>query len=258
MESSYKINLSLFIAFLTGLIIVLLTGINKSLFMSINSYAASLKPFLWENLTFLGDTLPVAVLMLLFVRKRPDLVLAGILAAVIATIISDLLKYYTGILRPPAVLESGLINIIGPALTHGSFPSGHTITIFTLAGILIFYFRKWYIRTGLILLSLLVGISRIAVGVHWPADVLAGAALGVLCATAGVFLASRIGWKNARIFQLITGFLLLITSVYLLFYYDCRYALAIYLQYIFTSVVLVAGARDFYMILIERPRHSAN
>jgi membrane-associated phospholipid phosphatase len=249
MKSPYIFNLTIFIIFLTGFLLVLLSGINKSLFLAINSYSSVSNQFIWENLTFLGDTLPATVLMLLFIRKRPDIVWSGIIAALIALVITNSLKYYSGVLRPPAVLDKDLINVFGPVLMRHSFPSGHTVTVFTLAGILVFYFRSIFVRTVLVLLALFVGISRISVGVHWPADVLAGAALGTIFATTGMYSVEKLRWNKSRTGQIIAGIILMCTGIYLLFFYDCGYDQAVYLQYIFTAAVLIAGLREYYLLL---------
>jgi hypothetical protein len=145
-----------------------------------------------------------------------------------------------------------MINIIGPPLTGYSFPSGHTVTIFTLVGVLMFFFRSAYVRVGLIIIALLTGISRMAVGVHWPADVLAGAAIGCLCASTGVYIASKLGWDRIRLAQLITGFLLICSNLYLLLFYNSRYEQAIYLQYFLALTTLTGGFREYYLLLTER------
>jgi membrane-associated phospholipid phosphatase len=154
------------------------------------------------------------------------------------------------------MIDSGLIHITGPVLIHHSFPSGHTVTIFTLAGILIFYFRSLFARISLIFLAMMVGISRIAVGVHWPADVLAGATLGIICATIGGFIVTKLEWKKARMIQIIVGTLLILADLYLLLFYDCKYPKAIYLQYAFASAVLIAGAREYFFILKKELKES--
>jgi membrane-associated phospholipid phosphatase len=252
MKSPYKINLILLTIFLLCFALVVIVGNNRTLFIAINSFAANSNPFIWANLTFLGDTLAACALMLLFIRKRPDLIWSGILATLIATLIVNIIKYYFNLPRPPVVIDKKLINIIGPALSSHSFLSGHTVTVFTLAGILMFYFRSFLSRLCLVILACLVGISRIAVGVHWPEDVLAGAALGILCAITGVFIVSKLGWTRKKPIQLLIGFLLILTNIYLLFFYDCKYTQAIYLQTALAFTVLIAGSREYYLLLENR------
>jgi membrane-associated phospholipid phosphatase len=249
MKSAYKINLILIIVFLLCFAFVLLTGLNKALFLGINSLGAYIYPFIWANLTFLGDTMTACAIMLLFIRKRPDLIWSGIFATLIATLIVNIIKSYFDIPRPPATIDKNLIFIIGPSLYRHSFPSGHTVTIFALAGILMFYFRNWLSRLSIVLLAFLVGISRIAVGVHWPADVIAGAALGTVCAMAGVFIVTKLGWNRNKSVQLIFGFLLILLDLYLLIFYESKYEQAIYLQSFFAFTVLVAGVREYYLLM---------
>ena len=251
MRSPFKINLSLSITFITCMAVVLLTGINKTLFLSINTFASHTYPFFWANATFLGDTMPACILMLLFIRKKPDLVWSGIAATLIATLFVNLLKYYIVSPRPPSVIEKDMINIIGPALYSHSFPSGHTVTIFTLAGLLIFYFKTFLTRLALVCFALVIGISRIAVGVHWPADVLGGAAFGIISATAGYWIISKLKWSWNKPAQLIVGFILILCGFFLLFFYDCKYKQAYYLQIIFALTVLVAGIREYYYLILE-------
>jgi undecaprenyl-diphosphatase len=84
--------------------------------------------------------------------------------------------------------------MVVPRLTHfdpGSFPSGHSmgaaLVYLTLGGILSRQTRrllkKAYLLSIALALSVLVGISRIYLGVHFPGDVLAGWVLGSLWST---------------------------------------------------------------------------
>ena len=248
MKSAYKINVILLILFILCLAFVLLSGNNKALFIDINSFTAHYDPFIWVNLTFLGDTLPACAIMLLFIRRRPDLIWSGIIATLIATLIVNLVKFYYNVPRPPVVIDKNIINIIGPALTSHSFPSGHTVTIFTITAILMFYFRRFPVRLLLIFLACLVGLSRIAVGVHWPADVMAGAEIGILCAVTGIMIVTKLKWKSNKSVQLIIGFFLILSNIYLLFIYNCRYEQAIYLQIILACTTLIAGLREYYLL----------
>jgi undecaprenyl-diphosphatase len=62
-----------------------------------------------------------------------------------------------------------------------SFPSGHTLTAFAIASSIWFSgFRK--LGGTLLVLATIVGVSRVFSGVHYPSDVLAGAAIAILVA----------------------------------------------------------------------------
>ena len=60
-----------------------------------------------------------------------------------------------------------------------SFPSGHGATAVSLFGSIGRELRKRWMWTLAVVLPLLIGFSRIAVGVHYPTDVLAGWAVGL-------------------------------------------------------------------------------
>jgi len=96
---------------------------------------------------------------------------AALIALVIATVSGQLI----GRIRPYLADES--VHALIPApLTMYSFPSGHTATAFAAAVVLM------YGSPGVGLLALfaaaLVGFGRMATGVHYPSDVIAGALLG--------------------------------------------------------------------------------
>ena len=65
-----------------------------------------------------------------------------------------------------------------------SFPSGHTCAAFA-AGLSWLRALPWrWGRVAAVILAVCMGLSRLYVGVHYPSDVLAGAAIGALCAWA--------------------------------------------------------------------------
>lgn len=90
-----------------------------------------------------------------------------------ATIIKDLFK------RPRPFIE--LSDSITPLFTHGgmdSFPSGHS-TFFIALGICVLSLNKkfgWF----LIICAVLIGITRIISGIHFPIDVLSGFIIGII------------------------------------------------------------------------------
>ncbi|MDP1746192.1 MAG: phosphatase PAP2 family protein [Bacteroidota bacterium] len=76
-----------------------------------------------------------------------------------------------------------------------SFPSGHTSDAFATATSLSLAFPKWYIIAPSFVWAGSVGYSRMDLGVHYPSDVLAGAAIGAgtsyLCYKANKWLHER-------------------------------------------------------------------
>lgn len=78
-----------------------------------------------------------------------------------------------------------------------SFPSGHTSTAFALATSLCIRYPKWYVIAPSALWACSVGVSRMNEGVHYPSDVLAGAAIGMGCAVVNVYV-NR--WLNKWLF----------------------------------------------------------
>lgn len=74
----------------------------------------------------------------------------------------------------------------GDIVYTASFPSGHAtmsaVTYLTLAAILCRVERRWRLRLFLlaaaVFLTVLIGLTRVYLGVHWPTDVLAGWSVG--------------------------------------------------------------------------------
>ncbi|RQW06720.1 phosphatase PAP2 family protein, partial [candidate division KSB1 bacterium] len=166
---------------LGSLLACYLLELNEALFYAINSTSLYLGN-LWVNLTILGDGLIAALFMIPFLRKQPRTVWAMVWAALVFNVILHILKSGLDVPRPPFVLPTETFHLIGPEYHHRSFPSGHTATAAAVAGVIAFGLKNWWGRLGLLVAALLIGLSRIGVGVHWPADVLAGLALGWLSA----------------------------------------------------------------------------
>lgn len=137
-----------------------------------------------RDITALGG---VAVLTLLTALVVIFLILAGrwqvglffLLAVGGGQIVSSLVKL--GVDRPRPELVSHLMTE-----TSQSFPSGHAmmsaVTYLTLGALLARIVPqrrlKIYFLTVAVLLTFMIGVSRIYLGVHWPSDVLGGWCLG--------------------------------------------------------------------------------
>jgi membrane-associated phospholipid phosphatase len=198
---------------------------NQALFLALNHAAALLPDFLWSALTVLGDTLVALCLLLFFLRRHPDLALAVLLASLPATLLSHGLKEGLDMARPAALLGDQ-VHVIGRILTAASFPSGHTTTIFVLAAVLIGGLRSATATPWILIVALLVGFSRIAVGAHWPLDVLGGALCGWASGLLGLYVVRRVDWAARPGLQLAMRLLLLACAVTLYLAYDSGYPLA--------------------------------
>jgi membrane-associated phospholipid phosphatase len=174
-----------------GLILFLSCGYHAG-FTRLNGAAAQIPESIWEWLTVLGDERVAFALTLFFTRRYPRVFWTLIAAALVGVAFTHSLKPLFAAARPPAVLEPGTFNLIGPGHRKMSFPSGHTVTVSIFFGVWVYYVRSSWLRTALILLAVSAGLSRVAVGVHWPVDVAAGLAGGVMAAGLGVLLARRV------------------------------------------------------------------
>jgi undecaprenyl-diphosphatase len=154
-----------------------------------------------RDITALGST---AVLTLMVLAVAGFLLLAGkrksalmVLVCVISgVVISQTAKMAYARPRPELVPH-------GAEVYSASFPSGHSMmaaVVYLTLGALLARTQadprvKMYILCSAVLLALLVGVSRVYLGVHWPTDVLAGWALGgmwaLLCWTVMLWLQRR-------------------------------------------------------------------
>lgn len=107
-------------------------------------------------------------------------------------LISNLIKRAFGRGRPELLDQVGHLNFENffNDWIYQSFPSGHATTAFAIAFVGGFLSRRWF--PLLLLIAVAVGISRVAVGAHYPTDVLGGVVVGTLGAYAvRAFFASR-------------------------------------------------------------------
>lgn len=174
---------------LTGLTVRATSGYHAG-FHELNALAPLLPRWLWQGLTTLGDERAAIALALLLARRHPHVLYTTLVAALLATLATRGIKLGADQLRPPAVLPPDGFNLLGPANKRLSFPSGHTVTAFVFFGVLAYHFRRW--RWPLLALAAAAGLSRVAIGVHWPLDVIAGAFIGLSSAWAAVQVADRL------------------------------------------------------------------
>jgi undecaprenyl-diphosphatase len=161
------------------------------------------------DITSLGSTTLLGILVVLVcglflsLRRRREAVLL-LLASGGGLILTNYLKDVFQRDRPPLILHAV------PAI-NASFPSGHatlSATVFLTLGALIAHFGhrrrvRVYALASAVILSLMVGCSRVYLGVHWPTDVLAGWCIG--SAWALVWWGVAIAWERTHRYRLSTA-----------------------------------------------------
>lgn len=227
--------------------VIYLSGLNRELFLLLNQLSACSGDAVWAQLTVMGDTAVILALLLPWWRKRPDLVWAALLAALLATAWTHGLKPLFDLPRPPAVLPLDSFHIIGPAHRNGSFPSGHSTAIFTLIGVMVLTSAVGWLRWPLLLLAILVAVSRSVVGVHWPLDLLGGMLGGWLSALGGVWLARRWQWEQKPVVRWLSAAIPATAAGMLLVGYKTGYTEAASLQQAVGAVCLILWGAEWVL-----------
>ena len=137
----------------------------------------------FEGLSYagrLGLLWIVLALVLGFVYRRGGAVVLTVLAVALADWSAMGIKALVDRPRPPFRYPEP--KTLVPVPHDASFPSGHAATSFAAATMLSFAFPR--LAPALVVLAAAVAFSRVYVGVHYPLDVVVGAVLGALIATA--------------------------------------------------------------------------
>jgi membrane-associated phospholipid phosphatase len=178
--------------------------IERSAFIGLNHMLNFWPREVWTNLTLLGDAGVLIALLSPLLLFRPRAWIAMICAAPLAAAVSTLGKRLLEVPRPGAVIDPTQFTHIGHVLSASdSLPSGHSITVFTAVVAVLATllpspsnWRQWGMIFAGMLAATIVCLSRVAVGVHWPQDVVAGAAVGWLTGLVGAAGARHYqGWR---------------------------------------------------------------
>lgn len=150
-------------------------------------------------ITTLGNGGMIWILLTLLMLCIPKTRKVGYMAALamIGSLLINnvLLKNLVARTRPYEVIE-GLICLVRQPRDY-SFPSGHTTTAFAAAWVI---FRRLPKRFGVpaLVLAILIALSRLYVGVHYPSDVLFGVIDGIAISCGAEAVVERLGRRRIR------------------------------------------------------------
>lgn len=166
-----------------------ISGLSRELMQAVHGGQA-LWHDAWAALTLLGFGWPLLILAAVFAGARGTQASVLLKAALLAMVLAQMPKSLLHRPRPALVLDPAELSIVGDAVLHtASMPSGHALAAFALVAAAWCGCRghtggpwSWRQRLGWGSawgLASAVAWSRVAVGAHWPSDVLVGAGLGL-------------------------------------------------------------------------------
>lgn len=122
----------------------------------------------------------LSVILLINKRTRRVGLLALFALAVTFVIYHFGIKPYVGRVRPYDAIDA-LHRLVPKETDGGSFPSGHAASAFAVAVMVFRGCRRWF-GVPVLCFAFVMAFSRLYVGVHYPSDVIVGAALGTVVA----------------------------------------------------------------------------
>ncbi len=133
----------------------------------------------------------LVTLALLLFRSTRRAGLSALIAMLMGLVATNIvLKPLIARSRPWVVMED-FAALIAEADPH-SFPSGHTCAAFAFGVALYVAMPQKWAKALALSAAILMGFSRLYVGVHFPSDVLVAAVVGTVCGLVGALAAQRI------------------------------------------------------------------
>jgi len=161
------------------------------LLRGIQSFANPFFDFFFELITMFGEQI-VLILLFCAVYWIFDKELGHTMGLTIITslLVNNSLKELFDLPRP--IGEEGIRSLRTETATGKSFPSGHTQGAAAAYGSFALGIRKRWLYWVVSALLVLIGFSRLYLGVHYPKDVAAGLVFGILCALLCRWITKRV------------------------------------------------------------------
>lgn len=134
-----------------------------------------------KTMSFMGNLGIIWIIIaipLIFGKSYRVIGVLVILTLIISTILGEgIVKHIVRRVRPCNKQDNFSLLISKP--TSYSFPSGHTLSSFSVAEMLSMYFEQY--KFLFMSVAVLIALSRLYLCVHYPTDVIAASIMGVLC-----------------------------------------------------------------------------
>ncbi len=183
----------------------------------VSSLRCGFLTFIFKAITFLGEKGIIfflgAVILMLFKKTRPLGICIFGAVGLGAIITNFILKDAIMRLRPfesSDFYKSLWLEVGSPSEEGFSFPSGHmTATVSAMTALFIFLKKKWCFIP--IIVSLLMGISRIYLIAHFPTDIIGGLIVGIISGAVAYYITKLIylvceRYKDKKFFNFILEF----------------------------------------------------
>lgn len=155
-------------------------------FLLVNQYHCRWLDYFFILFTNLGDGIfSIVIMVFMMIRRKFAWSLQIAVSFLITGGVVQIVKRLVHSPRPQIYFGPQTIHFInGITRTgYGSFPSGHAATVFAFTTLLSLYFPGRKPVIFFLLMAVLTGFSRIYLSQHFPIDVLAGSAIGMMIAT---------------------------------------------------------------------------
>lgn len=221
----------------------------------------------WAGLTLVGFGWPLLIFSAVYAGRRGVMAAVFLKAALIAMVLTQGPKALWPHPRPAAVLDDSQLSIVGDAVVHtASMPSGHALAVFAMVAAAWMGWARCSVRVPAARSTLAWGVafglaaavawSRVAVGAHWPADVLVGAGAGLWAGA----LAWRWEWRwpwgawfsSRRGYLVVCAFLCLSALAWALT--KTGYPQVSWLQSLIAVLAVVEACRRCWRLTVERGR----
>jgi membrane-associated phospholipid phosphatase len=192
----------LFVLAISGFCLVVFSA--KDIFFQFNTFHTLYLDTFFQNYTLLGDgVFSIAVFLVLLLAERGALAMQVITGYLFSGMISQVLKRLIHAPRPQAIIQNTEYPYFIDGITHTgmtSFPSGHTTSVFALAVLLALNTNDKRRSPIYLVTAIITGYSRIYLGQHFLADVVAGALIGILSALVVYWYLRRvkIEWRGVN------------------------------------------------------------